>query len=364
MKETSLCLAFDDSLRMLRYARRREDLRLVPAGDVSLCGKDIGGGLAALPQDLFSISRKRPLNAHFEESSARSQSVLVHPSVLPKGLAEGALLEVTSVTGAPFFTSTNMTVHVYVESAGYSLLSAARAMNMLVRQGQLSRDAALVRVIALAMELCGRYARDPSQPLVGEVVHDIEPVATTRELTEFLSRTTGVAGLSLARRAASYANDGSGSTMETLWYAVFCLPPRLGGSHLARPLQNVALEWPADVEGIVSHGTMRPDFHWPQYMLACEHQGGDHVGEQALQEDSDRARDYELCHIHYLPLTKKDAADEPSVRALLAQVFEVISAHEDEAFRRKARRILNDPDVRAARKVLLAQLLPPRTRWG
>lgn len=74
------------------------------------------------------------------------------------------------------------------------------------------------------------------------------------------------------------------------------------------------------------------------------------------------ARDYELCHIHYLPLTKKDARREESMRALLAQLFSIIAPYEGTAFPRKARRILNDPEVRAARRVLIGQLMPPVAR--
>ena len=368
MDEKRLCLAHDDSLRMLRYARRRDDLMLAPASAQVLRGCD--GAVdpaalgAALPGELFSPSPQRPVHLRFDDDAARSRCSLVRASPGLLRLPDDAYLEVLTAGGDPLCVCEGTVAHVLVEAGPLSLLSAAVTLGRVVGRGQLSRDAALVRLTGFAMELCGRYARDPSAPLVGDVAHDIEPVSSVQELRAFLDEPTGLHGVELARMAASYANDGSGSTMETCWYGVFCLPPRLGGAHLARPLQNVPLDWPDGVAGLVSHGRMRPDFHWPQYETACEHQGGGHTSERALEEDSRRARDYELCHIHYLPLTKRDARDVDAVTALLAQLLSIISPYEAPAFGRRARRVLGDPNIRAARTVLLAQLLPPRLRWG
>ena len=50
------------------------------------------------------------------------------------------------------------------------------------------------------------------------------------------------------------------------------------------------------------------------------------------------------------------------MRALLAQLFSIIGPYEGAAFPRKARRILNDPEVRAARRVLIGQMMPSIVR--
>ena len=367
MDEKRLCLAHDDSLRMLRHVRRRDDLMLVPASVRAL--RDADGSIdpsalaAALPGELFAPTVQSPVDLRFDDDASRSCCSIVRSCPGLLRLPDDACLEVLTAEGDPLCVSGSTVTHVLVEAGPLAMTSAAVTLGRAVGAGRLSRDAALVRLTGFAMELCGRYARDPLAPLVGDVVHDIEPVSSVRELRAFLDEPTGLHGVELARMAASYANDGSGSTMETCWYGVFCLPPRLGGAHLSRPLQNVALEWPSEAAGLVSHGSMRPDFHWPQYETACEHQGGDHTSELALEEDSRRARDYELCHIHYLPLTKRDARDVRAVTALLAQLFSIIAPYETPSFPRRARRMLTDEDVCAARTVLLAQLLPPRLRW-
>ena len=366
MCEKRLCLAGEDSLRMLRFARRSEGLILAPAEKSVLrdCDDAVDAQtlVRALPSEIFVPSRQQPVCLRFDDDASRSQSAFVHAVSGLAHLPDSAYLEVLTVSGDPLVARGGGVTHVLVESAGMSLVSAADVMRGVERRGLLSKEACIIRLLGFAMELVGLYARDPLEPRAGEVAHDIEPIASVRDLEGFLENASRVRGLERARLVASYANDGSNSTMETLWYAAFCLPPRLGGSHLARPLQNVPLDWPDEVASVVGHGTMRPDFYWPGYETACEHQGGDHADEGALVEDSGRARDYELCHIHYLPLTKKDARKEESMRAVLAQLFSIIEPYESAAFPRKARRILNDPEVRAARRVLIGQLMPPIVR--
>lgn len=367
MREGRICLAHADSLKMLRFARADPMLMLAPASDRVL--REIEGSVVAetilsvLPNDVFEPAAQ-PVQLRFDDASSRSRCSLVRSCSALDRLPTAGYLEVLSTEGDPFCVNGSSVEHVVVEAPGLALASAANELCELVSRGRLPRESALIRLVGLAMELCGIYARDPCAPLVGPVAYELETISSVHESMELLDELKGRRGVSLARRAIKYANDGSGSVMETFWYGVFCLPPRLGGSNLPRPLQNAPLEWSLDVADVVSHERMRPDFYWSQYNTACEHQGGDHAREAALAEDSRRARDYELCGIHYLPLTKRDAQNEGAVRDILSQLFRIISLYEGPAFKRKAARILNDSDVRAARRVLLGQLLPPLARWG
>lgn len=355
-------LAGMDSLRMQRVARRDQRLLLVPAEEGTL-RRDHGTVTAAalvetLPRQYFSPTRAKPVTLSFLGDGARSQCGIVRATPNLARLSDEAYLEVVAADGSPLAAGGGTAAHVFVESAGLTLLSAAREIQGSVRRERLTRNAALVRLSGLLMELCGSYSRDPLHPSDGEILYDLPPLTTVTEVREFLQEARGLHGLELARLAAGYANDGSGSSMETLWYHAFCLPPRLGGLHLPRPLQNAPLAWPPEVRDLVGHKTMRPDFFWDQYRVACEHQGKDHASESALSEDCDRARDYELCDIAYLPVSKKDAKSEESVRAFLAQLVEKVAPHEGPAFRRRMQHRLEDPDVVAARRVMLSQLRP------
>lgn len=359
-------LAYEDSLRALRHVRRSDTLALVPCDGDTIAADHGRVDAAALERALAPVlpasDRARRVALRFAGDERRSQLARVRAVPNLDVLGEGSYLEVVTADGGPL--DVRGTSRVFVEAPPLALMGAARLLAWHVREGRISRDVALIRLSALAMELCGTYARDPDEPRAGKVAHNLEPIGCVDDARAWLGEARALHGLGMARRAAAYANDGSNSAMETLWYLTFCLPPRLGGLHLPRPLQNVPLDWPAAARDLVSHERMRPDFYWPAYATACEHLGGDHESMEAVIEDSDRARDYELCHIAYLPLTKGDVRSERTVRFALAQLVATIVPHETAAFARRMRRLLSDPEVMAARRVLLAQLLPPRSRWA
>ena len=360
-----LYLAGGDSLKLLRYARQSDDLMLVPApppGEKSVCVEpELLAGM--LPGGLLAPTPAHPLELRFPDASGRCQSGLVRAHTGPASLPEGSYLEVLDARGDPSPFSARREGHVYVESAAPTLLSAARTLYGEVARERLSADSALIRLSALAMELCGSYARDPADPATGRMAYDLAPVASVRETADLLGQLGGAHGVKLARRAVAYANDGSGSAMETLWYFAFCLPPRLGGIHLERPLQNVALEWPPGTRELACHERLRPDFHWPRYGRVCEYDSELHKSSRAFYEDRDRAKDYGLCGLGYFPITDRDSASGDAMLAFLRQLVRSVERREDERFRRRMRRVLGDPEVNAARNLLRALLMPPVRRW-
>lgn len=355
-------LAYEDSLRMLRYARGSQTLLLCdPMPD--LCPTDPPRNLdlvrRALPSQLFSPCPTNPLCVRVWDDAARCQVSAFRTAPNLSRLPPGSYREVLTLAGDPLLCLPDQTVHVFVESAGMSLLSASRSLELRVRQGRMGRDDAAVRLAAFAMELAGSYARDPESPAQGEVAYGVQSAGPVGEMSRFLEEAARLKGLRLARRAVSYANDGSGSAMETLWYLVFCLPPRLGGAHLPRPLQNAPVEWPDGVRPLSCHQVLTPDFLWPAYHCVAEHDGRDHLGELAFFEDRDRARDYELLGLGYLPLTRRDLRSTEAARLVLAQMAHLFGPHEEPAFARRMERILGSPEVDAARGHLISLLKPP-----
>lgn len=363
-----LFLAAEDSLRLLRHARRSEGLMLVPAERHAVEAADARVDperLAdMLPRELFSPARDRPVALRFPSESSRSQSTLVRASPNLGRLPEGSYLEVLDACGDPSPFSAGHEGHVYVESSALTVTSAARALYRSVSRELLSGNAALIRLSALAMELLGSYARSPTHPAGGRIVYDLEPLSSTRAVSERLAQMGGTHGTKLARRAVSLANDGSGSPMETLWYFAFCLPPRLGGIHLERPLQNVAIAWPEGARELACHDRLRPDFHWPRYGRVGEYDSELHKSPAAFYEDRNRAKDYALCHLAYFPITDRDSASEAAMLAFLRQLVRSIEEVEDDVFRRRMHRVLDDPEVRAARALLRSLLMPPPLRYA
>ena len=132
MCEKRLCLAGEDSLRMLRFARRSEGLILAPAEKSVLrdCDDAVDAQtlVRALPSEIFVPSRQQPVCLRFDDDASRSQSAFVHAVSGLAHLPDSAYLEVLTVSGDPLVARGGDVTHVLVESAGMSLVSAADIM--------------------------------------------------------------------------------------------------------------------------------------------------------------------------------------------------------------------------------------------
>ena len=360
-------LAHEDSLRMLRYARREEGLILAPTG-VAFPDPEshhLSSELLsrALPRDLFRPSRINPVSIRSPGTTRRSQCAVVRASPNLASLPSGSYLEVLHAEGAPLLVGPGEVVHVFVEAAGLALLSGACLLNRATREGRVTRHAALLRLVALGMELCGSYARDPLRPGVGDVCYGLPPASSSEGIAQLVEGLGGMHGAVLARRAAGYVNDGSGSSMETLWYQALCLPPRYGGVGLERPLQNVPVEWPRSMQGLSCHQRLTPDFYWPRYKSVGEYDSSLHKSDQAFYEDRNRAKDYGLLDLAYFPLTDLDTLDAAAMKQSICQLVAHFKKYEGAAFGRRMERLLGSSKLDNARDVLRATLLPPPGRW-
>ena len=91
------------------------------------------------------------------------------------------------------------------------------------------------RLVKLGDELCGIYGIET----VGIVDFDrTSPFTTVKRLERFLLKAECMPGLVKARKAVRHIAPGSASPMETAIVLLFCLPPRLGGYGLPRPVMN------------------------------------------------------------------------------------------------------------------------------
>ncbi|HJA29978.1 MAG TPA: hypothetical protein IAA15_10505 [Candidatus Olsenella pullicola] len=356
-----------DSLKLTRLARRDPALRLVPC-EGGVCRPaaepvDPAALREALPQELSGFTAARPLSLASFSRETRSQSSLVDPRAFLARLPEGSFLEVIREDGTPF-GSERVPVRLFVESPGISLVGFARRLLKLVRGGAISEDAAFVRLLSLAMEACGLYARDPCAPLTGECAYDVESVGSADDLRLQLGELSRLQGLRLAREVASYAKDGSGSPGETLLSLVMRLPPRRGGIPLPDFVENEPVEWPEDARDVVKHQTMRPDFHWPKHRVASEYNGGAHGQSSAYVEDSFRVQDYAACDIALVPATYDDIRNAASLERFVRLVAKKLAPHEDEGFLRRVADSIADQQARKKRIVLLGQLLPPDPRYS
>ena len=361
-------VTYEDSLKLLRIARIDSSLALVPSrpdgfsGDLpARCDFDARLLRAALPESFPQPTSEKPLRLAFPSRAARTKSSCIAPSAVLNGLPEDAYFEVVRADGAPLAEGLHDRVRLFVESPGLSLVRMAHHLGRRIAAGTFSEDAAIIRLAGLGMEFCGSFARDPQDPGRGISTFDLPAVGHAQDILNLLDSLPRMRGLRLARKAAAYVRDDSGSPHETLLSLAYRLPPKMGGVEFAEPLANAPLVWPeqAKAQGILKHQSMRPDFHWPQYLLASEYLGGVHGKPSSLAEDSNRIQDYQSCDYSVFPATYEDIRNTQALGSYLARLARVMALYEGEGFARRIERVLLDPDVRQARAVLIAHLLPP-----
>jgi len=228
-----------------------------------------------------------------------------------------------------------------------------------VRQGYLDKNVALIRLIELIDELCGRYARHPSNPRSEQPKYDLEPITSIELLSRYLREAQHVHGLVLARQALPYALDNLGSPMEVLVEMACCLPPHLGGVNLPKPVSNQPLDFSDHERSLVSHSTLRPDHYWEKYRIAGEYNGGSHDGGDANAEDDRRVSDYQACGIKVFPARFENVCTGKGLAAYLRKIVDAMAQVEGRAWEQRIFKILDSSSYQQARQVLLDTMLPP-----
>jgi len=116
----------------------------------------------------------------------------------------------------------------------------------------------------------------------------------------------GCRGRRNAKEAMRWVIDNSASRMETVVYLLLCLPKRLGGYGLPKPVLNPKL--------IISNpdGTKEryPDLFWTGANIDVEYNSdAEHAGEWARYRDSRREVELVVANVKVLPLTRHQLMD-------------------------------------------------------
>lgn len=87
-------------------------------------------------------------------------------------------------------------------------------------------------------ELCGTFSRDHANPRTGGVVHGLRPLTSVQKIKDYLSRCTGIRGLSAARRAVERVRDDAWSAMEAIVALLLVRPQDEGGYGIGELVLN------------------------------------------------------------------------------------------------------------------------------
>lgn len=170
---------------------------------------------------------------------------------------------------------------------------------------QMASKVTLRQLVALGCELCGTYVllpQDSTHPMsLDDHPTRVAPLTDVASIKKFVERAAKAHGRSRALRALRYVIDGSRSPMETMVYMLLCLPPKLGGYGLPKPVMNA--EIPLDEEGrlIAQRRSCWGDLCWVEEKLDIEYHGDVHVG--AAQMKSDVGRELGIEHMGWRVIT-------------------------------------------------------------
>lgn len=326
----------------------------------------------------LDISTSNPLNVLSRSANARRRLSGVQAHVLRAGLPPKSVFELKQLPQRqtdeedskqePSPLHWDSATRVFVDGPPLALASMAQALNELVAEQRISDLEAQLRLIALACEFCGSYARDPRNPRVGICHYDAPGTCnrfvTPAELCDALKDLQSAFGLVRARRAAKYALDFSGSPMETYIDLGLFLPPRLAGLSLHKPLLNQQLAVSDEVRGRLRHKSLRPDMHWPDQQLLGEYFGDqEHAAKDARVEDKNRLQDYATAGYSPVLLMYDDVRNVTQLNRTAEKLARMLMERGVSGELYRIRRIMRAEGFVAKQHVLTKALLPPLDRY-
>lgn len=366
--EHRIFITGSQSIRLLRAARRGEIVSARPAESMQPTPLDCPASKLELEGlfDWLNISEKNPLALLAPNMSQRHWFAKTTPRVLSTQLPAQSFLELVA-TDSPNHLRLPRKARVFIEAPPLALLRVAQTEAQAVRAGKNEDLVAKLHTLAFACECCGNYSKDPLKPQTGRCHYD-KPGTSSRfcdpsSMQSYLSDMSHQNGLKLARFAAKYAIDESGSPMETYINLAFTLPPRYAGLSMTKPLANKQLVVSEEVRAQLKHRSLRPDFQWPDARMLGEYLGDEsHSGKPARVEDKNRLQDYILANYKPFFLMFDDVC---SVAALnrTALMFAKQFAQSGKPYEEyRIRRLLKDEGFLARQTKLVLALLPPLLR--
>lgn len=214
-------------------------------------------------------------------------------------------------------STTRLVTHVFGQSVPYgAFLELGHGVCICTPQFaflQLAARSDLIDAVCIGMELCGFYSRwcldsddaDGSQQFAfGKsrgCAFDLPPVMRASRIPAFVERLSTFRGSAKARSAVKWVIDNSASPMETAVYLLLCLPKRLGGYGLPKPVLNPKLMI-SNPDGVKER---YPDLFWPGANIDVEYNSdAEHSGEWARYRDSKREVELTVANVKVLPLTR------------------------------------------------------------
>lgn len=240
-----------------------------------------------------------PLEVLVRSSNERTRSKAVIARVWKNHLAPTALRHAAR--------------NVYVSSPEFVFLQLATRLD-------------LPELVALGMELCGTYRRDVEVASLdphttGRItIYHQPPLSTPKRLHGFLNAMKGTPGSVRALKALEYVLPNSASPMETALYLLLCLPRRLGGYALPKPVLNPPIVLSKAGRRHTLRSSAKPDLFWKDIKLDLEFNSDEFHDESNRANDSMRRKALERMRVEVVELTKAELLDTRLLHATVLRI--------------------------------------------
>lgn len=165
---------------------------------------------------------------------------------------------------------------------------------------QAARAYSRIRLVELCMEMCGKYALDNNAER-GFTSREHQ-LATPESISSFLQQMEGTPGASELSKMLKNVQEGSRSPMETRAYLLMCLPKRLGGYGLPKPVINQRIELSEEERAMSRRSYFECDLCWGDERVVVEYDGhADHAAR--IDRDRDSIKHNILLSKRYAVLT-------------------------------------------------------------
>ena len=324
-------------------------------------------GLSRL-MEWLNVTKEHPLHVLSPSAEQRCRTIGICSHVIRHTLPSGSFLEITTGSDSEKALPIPANVRVLIDAPPLIIVNMANELNDRVRKEAISELVARLRLIALANELCGSYARDPIAPQSRRCHYDetgkCNRFSTPDEVRAALDEMRGLKGSSRARYAAKYILDHSGSPMETYLDMALFLPPRLAGLGMPTPLLNKKLQVSEKVHANLKHSTLRPDIQWPDFNTLAEYLGDkEHASKKARIEDKNRGQDYSTAGFTSYFLMFDDVKSQTALKRtaeMLARTLTEQGAHNELS---RLERVYSKKGFYEKQTSLIKTLLPPVLRY-
>ncbi|GEM_PF-1309207 len=297
----AIFLSHESAIEMLCHLRADSDVRGDISGWNATCDKKLLGNAVHTKRGLDAMSPHadrllerltKPLHVLVAKKGHVTMSDVLHPHLWTGDVGRRAFIDLGN--------------DVYLSSPAFVFLQMASRLSV-------------VELIMLGMMFCGYYAPSPDfgrskhtqtldmpledlhkQMVCSSQSFELEPICSERTLSHFIERHPNVHGAKAARAALPWVRNNSASHMESALYLLLCLPVRMGGYGLPKPLLNPKVR-------IVQQSGERicyPDLYWKTPSIDMEYASDwAHASVSANYLDSRRMTAIVCNDIDYLSIT-------------------------------------------------------------